>query len=803
MKNDRSRNAMAISISRNNIPLIAIAVLITSDDIIIITGFSDISKIKILLQQILLYNPAKILIEECQKEYIDAIHKTFDLIEICPLDRAKFCDNDFERFQKNTCYNFIDKNYFLKTGLMALVNYFEVDCSKVKIVHKTIENRLIMDIQTIFDLNIVKTNINTKNLFDTLDHTHTTLGKQLLRENIIQPYADLEVIKSRQDVIKYLRGNIEIAEALDKLLASFKPLQSIMRNSTMILNGSLKDQKKVAITVINIYKLVCSIENLCSFCCKYHLYDIQVFNNITNVLELHDTKKVKDIIGRYLKIEYLDGYNQITIDLLVKSVKTTLDPFLKLAVDIYTENINDLYDEISKIKLELPECELHYDAKFGYTARINQKHIKCKEIEYTNQKESTNDYRSKKISHSSDLNKDYSLLPPYDHEEMEFSSCSLTDTDLYTLENRSTNTSVSKTRKRQKKVNDTDEERLLESLKSNKSHCNLRLILIKKTPKHYLFTTSEFEKINFRTLESIEQVFQISFDHHVQAVKDLAEFLENLSVLSDWIAEIDVCNSLFNFSKLDDSCLPCFGDSVIVSNTYHLLTEKRERVNNNIYTSPKMFFNIVTGMNMSGKTTYMKMIAQSVILAQIGAPLRGQTAKMKMCNQILTRLSHDEILMSDKSTFENEVYSVKEILESANSNSLVLLDEVGRGTNYHDGLSFALFVCEELINKKCFTYFTTHFNEIIKYIKTVQGVNVIKCQRYSIRSGLCEQTNGIEICSGYFPEKVLSDAKEIKKTIFGQAENIQFNNQAIQLALKIMGCITEEEKNELMKQLRG
>ncbi len=137
---------------------------------------------------------------------------------------------------------------------------------------------------------------------------------------------------------------------------------------------------------------------------------------------------------------------------------------------------------------------------------------------------------------------------------------------------------------------------------------------------------------------------------------------------------------------------------------------------------------LITGPNMAGKSTYMRQTALIVIMAQIGSFIPAKSAKISICDKIFTRIGASDDLASGKSTFMVEMWEVSNILKNATPKSLVLLDEVGRGTSTYDGLSIAWAVIEHICNNtklKCKTLFATHYHELTKLEKLYMVLKII------------------------------------------------------------------------------
>ena len=185
---------------------------------------------------------------------------------------------------------------------------------------------------------------------------------------------------------------------------------------------------------------------------------------------------------------------------------------------------------------------------------------------------------------------------------------------------------------------------------------------------------------------------------------------------------------------------------------------------------------------MAGKSTYMRQVALINLMAQIGSFVPANSANISISDKIFTRIGASDDLAGGKSTFMVEMWEVSNILKNATSKSLVLLDEVGRGTSTYDGLSIAWSVIEYMCNKetlKCNTLFATHYHELTKLEGVIEGVknySVAVTEKLGeviflrkIVEGGADQSYGIEVAKlAGLPEGVIERAKEILHKLEGE-----------------------------------
>ncbi len=188
-------------------------------------------------------------------------------------------------------------------------------------------------------------------------------------------------------------------------------------------------------------------------------------------------------------------------------------------------------------------------------------------------------------------------------------------------------------------------------------------------------------------------------------------------------------------------------------------------------------FLLITGPNMAGKSTYMRQVAMICLMAQIGSFVPAASAGLPLIDRVFTRIGAMDDIFSGQSTFMVEMTETANIINNATSRSLIILDEIGRGTSTFDGMSIAASVAEYIHTKiKAFTLFATHYHEItqladkhkgMKNLSTLvkkEGDRVIFFHR--MIDGPADQSYGIEVAKlAGLPDEVVSRAKEIYGTL--------------------------------------
>jgi len=182
---------------------------------------------------------------------------------------------------------------------------------------------------------------------------------------------------------------------------------------------------------------------------------------------------------------------------------------------------------------------------------------------------------------------------------------------------------------------------------------------------------------------------------------------------------------------------------------------------------------LITGPNMSGKSTYMRQLAVIIIMAQMGSFVPAQSANIPVMDKIFTRIGASDDLVSGESTFMVEMNEARNAIANATKNSLILFDELGRGTATYDGMSLAQAILEYInTNIKCKTLFSTHYHELTSLDKTfssIKNVHVSAVEEgsnitflHKVKSGAVDKSYGIHVARlAKMPEELLSRASEI------------------------------------------
>ncbi|KAL0882963.1 hypothetical protein ABMA27_016456 [Loxostege sticticalis] len=225
-------------------------------------------------------------------------------------------------------------------------------------------------------------------------------------------------------------------------------------------------------------------------------------------------------------------------------------------------------------------------------------------------------------------------------------------------------------------------------------------------------TTEELVVLDQQAKEALNEIQRMSNIVISSLLKDLRPFMSSLYKLCENVAELDILLALANASTVGSYIRPQFDNYLDIRNCVHPLLDYNSQVlpvPNDVYASPEHNFTIITGPNMGGKSIYIKQIAIMQVMAQLGCFLPATNAILRICNRIFSRIGFNDSVELNASTYVLEMKEMQHILKGLTSNSLVIIDELCRGTSTEEGTSIAWAICEELLMSDAFTFFTTHF----------------------------------------------------------------------------------------------
>jgi len=294
------------------------------------------------------------------------------------------------------------------------------------------------------------------------------------------------------------------------------------------------------------------------------------------------------------------------------------------------------------------------------------------------------------------------------------------------------------------------------------------------------FITPELKEVENKILGADERLKTLEYEEFLNLREAVLEHLEAIQTTAAALAEIDVMTSFAEVARLFDYARP------VLNNTQNLVIEKGRHpvldqnigeekfVPNDTGMSPdENRFMLITGPNMAGKSTYIRQVALIVLLGQIGSFVPAESAEIGLVDRIFTRVGASDDLVKGQSTFMVEMTETALIANNATEHSLVILDEIGRGTATYDGLSIAWSVVEHLHDQVgCRTLFATHYHELTQLADSRAAVNNfnIAVREWNdqiiflrqIVPGPADKSYGIQVARlAGLPDSIISRAKEI------------------------------------------
>ena len=296
------------------------------------------------------------------------------------------------------------------------------------------------------------------------------------------------------------------------------------------------------------------------------------------------------------------------------------------------------------------------------------------------------------------------------------------------------------------------------------------------------YTTEELKKLEDVILGAEDKLYSLEYDLFAQVRETIAAEVLRIRNTAKSIAMIDVFAALSVVAQQNGYVRPSINEKGIIDikGGRHPVVEKM--INNDMFVANDTYLDnaanrvsIITGPNMAGKSTYMRQTALIVLMAQVGSFVPALSADIGIVDRIFTRVGASDDLASGQSTFMVEMTEVANILRNATANSLLILDEIGRGTSTFDGLSIAWAVVEYISNPKVLgakTLFATHYHELTELEGTLDGVNNyciavkergddIVFLRKIVKGG-ADKSYGIQVAKlAGVPETVIERAKKL------------------------------------------
>ena len=354
----------------------------------------------------------------------------------------------------------------------------------------------------------------------------------------------------------------------------------------------------------------------------------------------------------------------------------------------------------------------------------------------------------------------------------------------------------------------------------------LRYIRKQTIANNERYITEDLKVIEDKILGSEEKAIQLENEIYTQIKNILSRYIQTFQLIAQSIAKIDAILSLAEVAVKNNFVKPTINANVktlnIVDGRHPVVEQFMDRgqfvVNDTLLDEEDNRIMIITGPNMAGKSTYMRQVAIITLLAHIGSFVPAKEAHIPITDRIFTRVGASDDLAFGQSTFMVEMSEVAHILANATNNSLIILDEIGRGTSTFDGLSIAWSVVEYLSkNFKAKTLFATHYHELTELEGVLDGVKNYKISvkeinddviflRKIVRGG-ASRSFGIEVAKlAGVPNEVIERAKEISKNLELVNQKLDLNifkenkekaEENSKLALSILSILKDVDMNRV------
>ncbi|MCX7990477.1 MAG: DNA mismatch repair protein MutS [Proteobacteria bacterium] len=358
----------------------------------------------------------------------------------------------------------------------------------------------------------------------------------------------------------------------------------------------------------------------------------------------------------------------------------------------------------------------------------------------------------------------------------------------------------------------------IEVTKSNLKNVPLNYIRKQTLVNAERFITDELKSYEDKVLSASSKIKELEESLYKEILVSIREFIPKLKELANELALLDIFSSFALNAIRYNYCRPVFNDGeyILIEDGRHPFVERKLKnfVSNDLKLSKDSYnIMVITGPNMAGKSTYMRQTALIAIMAQIGSYVPAKKAEIPVFDRIFTRIGSADFLASGKSTFMVEMVETANILRGLTEKSLIILDEVGRGTSTFDGMSIAEALLEYLSDKteKPYVLFSTHYHELTELAKRRKNIKnfTIPAKEWKddiiflhkLTEGVANKSYGIYVAKlAGLPEKVIARAKEIlavleRSDIKGDRDNL--------FPLKKQPSLFEDNEKRIIKEIEG
>lgn len=340
---------------------------------------------------------------------------------------------------------------------------------------------------------------------------------------------------------------------------------------------------------------------------------------------------------------------------------------------------------------------------------------------------------------------------------------------------------------------------------------------VRELSNSYRYTFPKLKTFELEKIEAESKLSKLEYDLFIDIRNQLSENIARMKKTASILANLDIYLSFSEIAINYNYVRPSLNEDNIleIKNGRHPVIERLSYssfIGNNTSMKQDKLIHIITGPNMSGKSTYMRQVALITLMAQIGCFVPCESANISICDRIFTRIGASDNLANGESTFMVEMNELSQILNNATNKSLILLDEVGRGTSTFDGISIAKATINYISKTiQCHTLFSTHYAELISLENELTNVENYKVEvkenednitfLRNVVKGCSTKSYGIQVAkSANMPKEVIQDAKNILMSLEQNKTTSTNNNSIIEPKTFIKEHKIENNENMLSSQ---
>ena len=623
--------------------------------------------------------------------HLDA--RSLQVIRAIPYLTLSYCDevdideaylkqvHKIEDEQKRRVYGRL-LQYLLRTQKRSLYHLKEV-------VDTSTQKFMRMDYSTMLNLELVEALRNqgkNNTLFSFLDQCKTSMGSRLLKDWIMHPLFDLEMILKRQAQIEYLLKDFI---KYDRLIERLNLCYDVQRLVGRVSFGSANPQDLMRLR--------------------------QTLNQVPEILSL-----VEDPI--FEPLNKIDPLNELT-QILNDALNDECPPTLKDG-NIFRTGYHEQLDELRDIQNSGQKWLLEFEAQERERTQI----------------------KNLKIG--------YNRVFGYYIEVSKGNISMIKDEFMYV-----------------RKQTLSNQER---------------------------FITPELKEMEDKILHAYDRSLKLEQDLFNALIERIRLNLFELQAIADALSHFDVVSALCRIAKDHHYVKPTFHegfDCVIKEARHPILETKTKYVSNSTEMNQAQMIHILTGPNMGGKSTYMRQLALVIILAQMGSYVPAKKAELPLIDALFTRMGASDDILSGQSTFMVEMIEANTALQNATKDSLVLFDEIGRGTSTFDGMALAQAMVEYLATVvKCKTIFSTHYHELTQLehsLSQVKNMHVEVFEEnnevtflYRVKHGRADRSYGVNVARlAHLPNAIIDRAGQL-------ITELESKKRVVQQSMAIVEMVT-------------